>query len=87
MLLRLEQTKQFVAESKAPDFKLYDIRIIVGSLNHLLHAPELSDEIVTHVKFMELSRFQSDFSEMLYNMRIASGYNAIQPDLSITHFG
>jgi len=59
MLLRLEQTKQFVVEYKAPDFKLYDIRIIVGSLNHLLHAPKLSDEIVTHVKFMELSRFPS----------------------------
>lgn len=78
-MLKLEQTKQFVAESKAPNFKLHDIRIIVGSLNHLLHAPELSDEIVTHVKFMELSCFQYEFSEMLYNMIIASGCSAIQP--------
>lgn len=35
MLLKLEQTKQFLAESEALDFKLHDIRIIVGSFNHL----------------------------------------------------
>ncbi|CAO2184127.1 unnamed protein product [Urochloa humidicola] len=86
MRLKLEQAKQFVAESKAPDVPLHDIRIIMGSLEYLMHAPQLRDEALTRVKLMESSRFQSEFSRMLHNMRLASGSNAEQkPD--IRYFG
>ncbi|CAO2207111.1 unnamed protein product [Urochloa humidicola] len=83
MLLKLEQAKQFLAQSEAPYFRLHEINIIMGSLDYLMHAPEIRDEILTRVKFMESSRFQSEFSRRL---RIASGCNAEQePD--IAHFG